>query len=97
MLNHLKDGRVRVPAVHPAHLLISAEVENPLDDVARVLLPVKRRGVYVPKKRWPRREVHAFILPHRGAWASAGQGYATQVLSKVAGIQQNIDFLAQNS
>ena len=32
-----------------------------------------------------------------GAWASAGQGYATQVLSKVAGIQQNIDFLAQNS
>jgi peptidoglycan hydrolase CwlO-like protein len=32
-----------------------------------------------------------------GAWASAGQSYANQVMAKVSGIQQNIDFLAQNS
>lgn len=32
-----------------------------------------------------------------GAWATAGQSYANQVLAKVAAIQQNIDFLAQNS
>ena len=32
-----------------------------------------------------------------GAWASAGQAYANQVMAKVAGIQKNIDFLAENS
>ncbi|MBU6320968.1 MAG: lytic murein transglycosylase [Patescibacteria group bacterium] len=32
-----------------------------------------------------------------GAWASAGQAYANQVMAKVSAIQQNITFLAQNS
>ncbi len=32
-----------------------------------------------------------------GAWATAGQVYANQVMAKVNGIQQNIDFLANNS
>jgi peptidoglycan hydrolase CwlO-like protein len=31
-----------------------------------------------------------------GAWATAGQTYATQVMAKVASIQQNIDFLTNN-
>ncbi|HVV15289.1 MAG TPA: lytic murein transglycosylase [Candidatus Paceibacterota bacterium] len=31
-----------------------------------------------------------------GAWATAGQTYATQVMAKVAQIQQNIDFLTNN-
>lgn len=31
------------------------------------------------------------------SWATAGQAYGTQVMAKVAGIQQNIDFLANNS
>ncbi len=31
-----------------------------------------------------------------GAWASAGQAYANQVMAKVSSIQQNIDFLANN-
>jgi peptidoglycan hydrolase CwlO-like protein len=31
-----------------------------------------------------------------GAWATAGQVYANQVMAKVAGIQTNIDFLANN-
>ncbi|HVX90336.1 MAG TPA: lytic murein transglycosylase [Candidatus Paceibacterota bacterium] len=30
-------------------------------------------------------------------WATAGQAYANQVMAKVQGIQQNIDFLANNS
>ncbi len=31
-----------------------------------------------------------------GRWATLGQTYANQVMAKVAGIQQNIDFLANN-
>lgn len=31
-----------------------------------------------------------------GAWAGVGQTYANQVMAKVAGIQSNIDFLANN-
>lgn len=31
-----------------------------------------------------------------GAWAGVGQGYANQVMARVASMQQNIDFLADN-
>ena len=47
---------------HPAYFVISSEIQNPLDDVLRMLVGIELTGVNIPKKRLAKLDIHGVSI-----------------------------------